>query len=219
MDIKIELDGIIKAQGFEKYSRDFRAKLLKSTRKAMQDVGKTTKAKIQADVRSKLKIKREAFVKSFTYKVYFKKTNNIPSLHFYSAVPWVGMYTKGGSVNKKVIIPFTKKAPKGITKSKSLGTKTLKYLLSELQSHKNLFFDNTGNQTIVWAKNTKEDSRLLVNFRRAQSNGGTRIKINERVNIGVVVKNTSIKKRLSMNEYVQSSLKEITQQIELNMKL
>ena len=117
------------------------------------------------------------------------------------------------------LLIFTRKAPNGVSNSKVLGNKTLKLLLAELQDHKNLFFDNTGKQTIVWAKNTKRNSRLLVHFRRAQSNGGARIKKDERVNIGVVVKNTPIKKRLSMNEYVQSSLKEITQQIELNMKL
>lgn len=216
MELKFDFDGVIKAQGLQKYKRYFIAKMLFATRKAMQEVGKDTKAKIQADVRSKLKIKREAFVKSFTYKVYYKRVNQVPSLHFYSKVPWVGMHTKGGSVNKKVIIPFTRKAPSGVSNSSVLGNKTLKILLATLQEHKNLFFDNTGKQTIVWAKNTKLDSKLLVHFRKAQGQG--RIKRDERVNVGVVVKNTTIKKRLQMNEYIQDSLKDISKKIEANFK-
>jgi hypothetical protein len=216
MDLKFEFGELLKAEGLRKYRRDFQAQLLLATRRAMQEFGKEIRDKIRTDVSNTLKVRRQAILKSFVYKVYFRKTNKIPALHFYSGIKWMGVHAKGGSAGK-VVIPLAFR--KGTVKE-GLGTIGFRKLLAQLASNKNLFFEKKGSITIIWARNTREDRRLLVNFRAYQrkQTGQKSIKKNERVNIGFI---TSVKwtKKLNMYDIVQLNMPKLSKEIEKQFKI
>lgn len=209
MDLKFDFDGILKAEGLSKYKRDFQSQLLMATRKAMQKIGVQYKDKIQNDARKSLKVSRQAVIRSFSYKVYYKRTGRIPSLHFYSRVPWMGIHDKGGVI-KKGAIPLSKK---------HIGYKTLKDIFQQLSRAKNLFFDKQGNYTIAWARNTEAQKRLLAPFRAVtRAKQGKVVRKDERVNVAIIT-SSKIRKRLSMTEIIKSSLPELSKEIERQFKI
>lgn len=207
MQVQINLNGVLTSAGMNTYSTAFKAKLLLNTRKAMQTVGKEYKTKMQDNAKSKLKVKKPAFIKSISYKVYFQRAGKTPSLHFYSRVPWMGMHDKGGMLTKNVFIPLSKKR---------LGYKEMKTLIRNLRSAGNLFFEKRGGTTIAWAKNTQQFKSVLTPFRAVMKaqNGGKTIKKDERVNVAIVSKNTRLKKKIRMTELALESLPKIKREIE-----
>ena len=216
MELKFEFGELLKAEGLSKYKRDFQAQLLLATRRAMQEFGKDIRDKIRKDVSSTLKVRRQAILKSFVYKVYFRKTNKIPTLHFYSGIKWMGVHAKGGSAGK-VVIPL---AMRRGTVKEGLGTIGFRKLLARLGSHKNLFFEKKGRITVVWARNTWEDRGDLKQFRSLQrkQTGKKSIKTNERVNVGII---TSVKwtKKLNMYDIVQLNMPKLSKEIERQFKI
>jgi hypothetical protein len=209
MDLKFDYDGILKAEGLGKYKRDFQAQLLTATRKAMQKVGAEYKTKIQNDARKSLKITRQPLIKSFSYKVYYKRSGRIPSLHFYSRVPWMGIHDKGGIIRKGAI-PLSKK---------HIGYKTLKDIFLQLSRAKNLFFEKQGSYTIAWSKNTEAQKRLLAPFRSVtRAKQGKVVRKDERVNVAIIT-SSRIRKRLNMTEIVKSSLPVLSKEIEKQFKI
>ncbi len=210
MQLKFEYGELLKAQGINKYARDFQAQLLAATRRAMHIFGKEMRDKIRTDVQRNLNVKRPAILKSFVYKVYFQKTNRVPSLHFYSGIKWMGVHAKGGSA-RRVIIPFA--ARTGSVKE-GLGTIGFRKLLAELASDKNLFFENHGQYTIIWAKNTGTAKRRLAPFRKftRQKTGQKTIKREERVNIGMIV-SAKWTKKINMLDMVEKGLPKLNDEI------
>ena len=207
MQVQYKLDGLFTNSGLLKYKSAFRDQIFKVTAQAMNKVGKSTNEKIQKQAQMALKIKRNAVLKSFKSKVYSKDKNNLPSLHYYSRIPWMGVHTKGATLGhaKKLIIPFS---------SKRIGYKQFKNLLAHLRESRNLFMKKAGATTVVFAKNTDKDKKILAPFRKSTRAYNNKIvRKNETVVIGIMVGNVRMSKKFDMEQTAVNSIPEVTKEV------
>jgi len=206
MTTAITFDGILLQNGVNRYQADFKKKLITNTTKAMNTIGKEYRDKIRKNAEQGLKIKRKVILKSFVYKIYNKDKNQLPNIHYYSGIPWMGLHDKGGAISKTVFIPLSKKR---------IGYKNLKLLIAALSQANNLFFDKKGGTTIAWAKNTEQFKKLLAPFRATtRARNGKIVKKDERINVAIVGKNIRLKKKIRTTEIALESIPKIVREVE-----
>ena len=218
--LEIKTDKFVGTTNGKKLVFDFKTKLFNATNNGMKKVMGTVINEIRDDASKNLKIKRKVILKSFVGKIYATNKMTLPSIHFYSGVPWMGTHSKGAAITGRIFIPFVLK-PIGYYKQQEL--------LKQLKSNENLFVDKTGSNAILWAKNTKADSKLLAPFKRVESTARrqrklsgekvrTTFKQEERVNLGIMVRSTKLPKRLNFNTIIERNMKNIVKEIENNFK-
>lgn len=207
MRVKLKMEGMLTSNGLYAWKNSFRDQMFRATAMAMDKVGKKTIEVIKAQAQAGLKIKRQAVIKSFKSKVYFKNKNGIPALHYYSRIPWMGTHSHGATVgvSKHLIIPFA---------HKRIGYNEWKEILQTLRANHNLFVDTRGKTKYVWAKNTDQDNRLLRPFRKASRAYNQKvIRKNEKIVVGIVVNNIRLSKKFDMEATAKNSVNEVSREI------
>lgn len=207
MNVQYKLDGMFTNAGLTKYSKAFREQMFRATALAMDKVGKKTIEVIKGQAQAGLKIKRQAVIKSFKSKLYFRNKNQLPSLQYYSRIPWMGTHSHGATigVSKKLIIPFS---------HKRIGYKAFKEILRELSQGHNLFFKHHGTTTTVWAKNTEQFKRLLAPFRKATRSYNSKVvRKGEPVVVGIMVENVRLSKKFDMEATARNSVNLISKEV------
>lgn len=207
MRIQYKLDGMFTNNGIVNYKNAFSQQIIKATTQAMTKVGKLTNEKIVKQAQQGLKIRRQAVLKSFRSKVYSRNKNYLPTLHYYSRVPWMGTHTHGATIgqSKKLIIPFA---------LKRIGYKEFKHILSVLNSHKNIFMKKAGKTTIVYSKNTEQDKKILAPFRKSTRAYNQKIvRRNEVVVVGMMQSNIRLAKRFDMESTAINSVKDVAKEV------
>lgn len=221
IDLKIKTDKFFCTGLGKRYISNFKQKLISACDDGMRKAADEILEKVRDDVSRNLKVKKKGLVKSFVAKIYSGNKNKIPSVHFYSRVPFMGTHDKGAKITGRIFIPFT---------LKPLGFKTQKLIFEELRRNGNLFADEKkGSKTILFAINNKKSERILAPFKRLirserikqRQNGAkvrTTIKQDERVNLGILVKQTKLPKRLNFTTIIASNVNKIVDEVEKAFK-
>lgn len=220
IDLKIKTDKFFGTGLGKRYIYNFKQKLISACDEGMRKAADEILEKVRDDVAKNLKVKKKGLVKSFVAKIYNGNKNKIPSVHFYSRVPFMGAHDKGATISGRIFIPFT---------LKPLGFKTQKLIFEELRRNKNLFTDTSNGKTILFAINNKTSERTLAPFKRLirserikqRQNGAkvrTTIKQDERVNLGILVKQTKLPKRLNFTTIIAGNVNKIVDEIEKAFK-
>ncbi len=186
--MKQKLDGIFKQNEFKRFRDDIKKSIKKDTNEVFKTHGNAIKKDIQAYAKTKFKVKKQVFLKSFSYKIFDKK-DTLPSMLIGSKIDFISAFEFGEVINAKrkfMLIPSGKKR---------IGVKTLKTLLSKLQSENRL-------------KIIKKDSKILffevVNSTTKRGKNKERLKL-----IATAVKKVVIKKRLDLVSNITSKIKNL----------
>lgn len=129
--IRIDTGGIFTRRGFDLFRTSVRDRAIKAVAMAFKEAGEKARDEIRKDAKSKFKVKKQAFIKSISYKIYDAKVGKMPMLHVYTKIPFMDIQETGGNVaskrGKNLAIPTI-----NLGGRKRIGTKTFRKLLDDL---------------------------------------------------------------------------------------
>lgn len=200
MQVQIKLGGLFDPTRLQAFTRAQRQRIRRGTASGMRQQGPVIRDAARADAVRAFGGKRAA-ARSFGHKVFAEKPEKLPALKIGSKVPWLGIHETGGTIRKKMLIPFGGKRPRNFRR-------TVQALLAQ----GNASFVKVRGRTVLFAENIPEAQRLTAGFRRKFAKavrgrgGGGRIKRGRDIPIAVLVSSVTVRKRLQFEATVRRQI-------------
>lgn len=210
MKISLAAEGLLNPRELTSWIASRQLAINQGVAKAMHQFRPQVVAAVRANAETSLNIKRKAFVRTFSGKVFDRKKNVLPVMYIYNRVPWVGLFERGGTVRGPLLIPLL---------PTRIGRKKFEAIVNRLLASNNAFFKKVNGKVILFAENLAENGRELGRFRRAEkvSRGVKRLKRGDEIPIAVLVPQVRITRRLRMVETVRRKVPTLAKLIERNL--
>lgn len=168
----------------------------------MRTAGPVLRDAARQDLQAAFRIQRASFGKAIGWRVYDKKSDQLPALLVGSKVNWLGIFETGGTIQGKMLIPLT---------DQRIGRKKFMQIVTALMRSGNAFFKEVGGKVLLFAEqqpeNSKDLSKFRTTFRNATGKGkGSRIKAGTEIPIAILVNSVTLRKRLHLQETVRKKL-------------
>ncbi len=206
MDINVDLGLNTLARQFNQWGDRAMQDLYAAAAEGFKTGGAQITQAMQAQVESRLQVKKRSFAKSFRHKVYARKKDQPPIMILGSGIPWIAMHERGGTISGKMLIPFGAR----------VGRKRFKQIIDALMRSGNAFFQRVkSGRVFLFAENIAENDKHLARFKRTyrQSNKLKSLKRDTEVPIAELVTRVQIKRRLDIVKLVESRLPQLRDEI------
>lgn len=208
MKINLQQSGLLAPQQLASWLPQQRRALRLAVASVMRVHGQVLTATLRQAMHSVFSVRKPAFVKSLRMKVYAEQPAKFPALYIGSKIPWLGLHTRGGAIQGRMLIPL-------LPEHQRLGRKAFKRIVDGLVRSGNAFFIKKNGQVILMAENIRENSRELARFRRAERarTGAKSIKRGQELPIALLVPVVRLKKRFDLQGQVQRQLPRLARAI------
>lgn len=197
MKTEIKFNGIFKNSQFLSFEKDLKIKIYKESEEGLKLAGTKIKSLIQADAKKSFKVKRQVFLKSFTFKVFNDKKDVPPSMIVGSKIQFVKIHQDGGIIKPKgklLLIPTNKN-------KKKLGKNKFKEIITKLIDSNNAYFKKLKNGNLgLYSENINENLDLIQ-----ASSGKRKLKKGKETLIAIAAKQTRIKKTINTIEIINNN--------------
>lgn len=197
MKTSIKFEGLFKNSQFLSFEKDLKVKIYKASEDGLKLAGTKIKPLIQNDAKKAFKVKRQVFLKSFTFKIFNDKKDTPPSMVIGSKIQFVKIHQDGGIIKPKgklLLIPTNKN-------KKNLGKKKFKEIITKLIDSNNAYFRKMKNGNLgLYSENIDENLTLIK-----QSSGKRNLRKGKETLIAVAAKQTRIKKTINTIEIINNN--------------
>lgn len=197
MKTSIKFDGLFKNSQFLSFEKDLKVKIYKASEDGLKLAGTKIKPLIQNDAKKAFKVKRQVFLKSFTFKVFNDKKDTPPSMIIGSKIQFVKIHQDGGIIKPKgklLLIPTNKN-------KKNLGKNKFKEIITKLIDSNNAYFRKMKNGNLgLYSENIDENLTLIK-----QSSGKRNLRKGKETLIAIAAKQTRIKKTINTIEIINNN--------------
>ena len=197
MKTSIKFDGLFKNSQFLSFKKDLKVKIYKASEDGLKLAGSKIKPLIQNDAKKAFKVKRQVFLKSFTFKVFNDKKDVPPSMIIGSKIQFVKIHQDGGIIKPKgklLLIPTNKN-------KKNLGKNKFKEIITKLIDSNNAYFRKMKNGNLgLYSENIDENLTLIKN-----SSGKRNLRKGKETLIAIAAKQTRIKKTINIIEIINNN--------------
>lgn len=197
MKTSIKFEGLFKNSQFLSFEKDLKVKIYKASEDGLKLAGTKIKPLIQNDAKKAFKVKRQVFLKSFTFKIFNDKKDTPPSMIIGSKIQFVKIHQDGGIIKPKgklLLIPTNKN-------KKNLGKKKFKEIITKLIDSNNAYFRKMKNGNLgLYSENIDENLTLIK-----QSSGKRNLRKGKETLIAVAAKQTRIKKTINTIEIINNN--------------
>lgn len=213
MKTNIKIDGLFKNSQFLSFKKDLKENMYKASEEGLKNAGAKIKPMIQNNAKSAFKVKRQVFLKSFTFKIFNKNKNAPPGMIIGSKVPFVRIHQDGGTIKPKgklLLIPTNKNR-------KKLGKNNFKDIISKLIDSNNAYFRKMKSGNLgLYSENVDENLNLIQ-----QVSGKRKFKKGKETLIAVAAKEIRIKKKINTIEIINNNTHLVVSEIQniFNKKL
>jgi len=207
MRVRISLDSPKAKAHLRKWGGEFRVKMQKTVVRAIATEARDIRQQVRDHVRANLSVARKSFLRGFTARALDGDKSRLPALYVGSRIPWSGMHEKGGTINKRVLVPINGR----------VGRKRFKQQVSELMRGGNAFFvRNSKGHLVLMAENQKTFDKPLAMFKRRhrKASGIKRLKRGDAIPIAVLVPRLTLRKRLNIERLVNDRIPKLSRRIE-----
>lgn len=206
--IDLKMSGLLDPRTLDAWTREQRAKIRSGVGQAMREEGPRMAAAVNNQVQRSFKSQSRSFSRQFKGKIYDKKPDRLPMLLVRSRVPWMGMYTRGGTIRGPLLIP--------INQAKRIRTDHFRRIVRRIIETGSGFWRKVNGKVFLFAEYQPDLSATLYRFTRPlrKGLGGGRIKHGADIPIAVLVPEVEVKKRLDPLSAVRSRLPSLARLIE-----
>ena len=207
-NLSLKTSGLLDPRVLDAWTREKQAKVRRGVVRAMREEGPRVSAAVNSQVRQGFKTQSRGFANQFKARIYDSKPDRLPMMLVRSRVPWMGLYTRGGTIRGPLLIP--------LNQAKRIRTDHFRRIVQQLTASGNAFFKNVNGKVILFAENIKENTWATSRFRRPlrKGLGGGRIKRGAEIPIAILVPRVEVKKRLDLPRAVRSRLPGLARLIE-----
>ena len=197
MKSTIKFEGLFKNSHFLSFKKNLQEDIYKESEIGLRAAGNKIKPLIQNDAKKAFKVKRQVFLKSFTFKIFNKDKSKPPGMVIGSKVPFVRIHQDGGIIKPKgklLLIPVNKNR-------KNLGKNKFNDIITKLIDSNNAYFRKMKNGNIgLYSENIDENLNLIQ-----QSSGKRKFKKGKKTLIAIAAKQTRVKKTINTMEIINNN--------------
>lgn len=207
MNVSLHKEGLFDPRIFEQWKTKRRDQVHRGVARGFNEARPAVVAHVRAQAAGAFKVRRKAWLNTFSAKVYDRRRDVLPTLHVYSRMPWMGLHERGGEIRGPVLIPLN---------VGRIGRKAFKAMVQRLMASGNAFFKKVNGKVLLFAENIAENSRDLSKFRKAerQRSGKKSVKRGTELLIGILLPRVVLRRRLKLRQTVMSDLPMIARAIE-----
>jgi len=204
----ITLSGLLEPRTLDAWSRAQQQRVRRGVALGMRDEGPGIAAALNAQVKRGFKTTNRGFTQQFKAKIYDRKPGQLPAMLVRSKVPWMGIYTRGGSIRGPLLIP--------LNQAKRMRTDVFRRIVQQLIASGNAFFKKINGKVLLFAEHLAENRFATAKFRRGVLNqtGGKRMKRGTEIPIAILVPRIEVKKRINLESSVRARLPALARTIE-----
>lgn len=207
-NLSLTTSGLLDPRVLDVWTREKRVKVRVGVARAMKEDGPRFSGAVNAQVRQSFKTQSRGFANQFKARIYDSKPDRLPMMLVRSRVPWMGLYTRGGTIRGPLLIP--------LNQAKRIRTDHFRRIVQQLIASGNAFFKNVNGKVILFAENIGENRGATSRFTRPlrKGLGGGRIKRGAEIPIAILVPRVEVKKRLDLPRAVRTRLPGLARLIE-----
>jgi hypothetical protein len=105
-NLSLKTSGLLDPRVLDAWTREKRAKVRRGVVRAMREEGPRVSAAVNSQVRQSFTTQSRGFANQFKARIYDSKPDRLPMMLVRSRVPWMGLYTRGGTIRGPLLIPL-----------------------------------------------------------------------------------------------------------------
>lgn len=210
--VSLEMSGLLDPRVLDGWTRERQQQIRRGVTTAMREEGPRIAGGINAQVKQNFKSTSRGFTSQFKARVYDRKTDRLPMLLVRSKVPWMGLYTRGGTIRGPLLIP--------LNQAKRIRTDAFRRIVQQLIASGNAFFKKVNGKVILFAEHIAENRFATAKFRRGfrEQSGVKRLRRGTEIPIAVLVPQIDVKKKLDLDRGVSVRLPALARAIEQHIR-